>query len=91
MHAVGGKRAGELFVLSNTFAKLAALLSTGAVRAALTMLGWPAVLGGVALGYIGAGLLLLPRMGRVAAAAHVVAASGDDGRGAAGVPRVKGE
>lgn len=62
MHAVGGQRAGELFVLGNAFAKLGALLSTGATRWALEAFGWPAVLAGLALGYLASGALLLPNM-----------------------------
>lgn len=72
MHAVGGARGGELFVLGNAFAKLGALLSTSMVRWAIGAFGWPVVLLGVAGGYVVSGALLLPLMFRAGAAGESV-------------------
>ena len=87
LHSIGGRRAGELFVLGNTFAKLGALLSTRVTRWALDVVGWPTVLGGLAVGYVLAGALLLPRMARVDEAARFVA----NGEGAPAAQEKKAE
>mmetsp|Transcript_22648 Transcript_22648/g.26141 ORF Transcript_22648/g.26141 Transcript_22648/m.26141 type:complete len:440 (+) Transcript_22648:136-1455(+) len=73
LHAVGGSRAGEMFVLGNAFAKLGTLLAASGTRWLLHTFGWEVLLIGLAGAYALSGVLLLPHMHHVERAAAVVA------------------
>ena len=73
LHHVARARAGELFVVGNICSKLGALLAARLLQPMLHAVGWEVLLRVVALHYLVAAALLLPRMDkkRVDAAAQL--------------------
>lgn len=73
LHHVARARAGELFVVGNICSKLGALLAAQLLQPALHAIGWEVLLRAVAMHYLLAAALLLPRMDkkRVDAAAQL--------------------